>query len=187
MQDKISFIPKTKYSQTDKIIYRGAGLGQILKISIFLFVLSSLFFLGTLVYKEVINRQLDDLSVSLERAKASFDSEAIKEMENLSSGISMVKNFIAYHPFPSRIFSFLEENTLSGVRFSRFDYSHDPVKEKVGLRGEAKNYAALAQQVKVFEKTKEIENFTFSNFVLTQGGNVSFDLEIIFNFSTLNL
>ncbi len=186
MAEKLSFVPKTTYSPTSKVSYKSPGLGLFTKISVLFFVLSVISLVGSYVYKEYLNRQLEDLSVSLERAKAAFDVELIDEINNLSLEVDAVKEIFSEHRLSSRIFSEIEKIALGDVRFTRFDYFYGPDKDTknnvitASLTAEAKSYETLAQQVKSFEDSNKIESFSFSNFLLTQSGNVAFDLVMVF-------
>jgi hypothetical protein len=197
MSNKTSFIPKTPFLKADKLDYRRAGLGFILKASIVLFVISLTFFVGVWVYKEIVNRQIEELSISLGRARAVFDPISISEIEELSLSIPIAKGLLSQHLLPSRIFDILEDLTLKEIRFTSFDYAYKPVQKDnilgpfrqndipaaitVVLNGEAKNYMALAQQSEVLKRSAKISEFSFSNFNLTPDGNVSFALKIIFD------
>ncbi len=195
MNNKTSFIPKKKYLSTDKKTYKKSSLGLFFKIAVFLFVLSSVFLGGVFGYKQIVVRQLDDLFISMERAKASFDPEFILELDKLSSDVVVVEKLVSEHRSPSKIFDVLEKVVLDDLRFEDFDYSYSLLKQQndlsplvvnatesleVKLKGEAKNFTVLAQQSEVFKNTVIIESFSFLNFVLSEGGNVSFDLEIVF-------
>lgn len=206
MDKKTSFIPKTSFSSSsDNLSYRGVKLGFLLKLSVFLLIISLVFFGGTLFYKKFIEKQISNFSISLERAIESLDVDIVSEMEGVSSRIPIIKKLISKHSTPSVVFDFLEESTLENVRFSDLDYKNGLLEEtvrenisesgfgqqrddtsgkiKITLNGEAKTYTILAQQSQVFENSKDIESFSFSSFALTQEGSISFLLEIIFSSS----
>ncbi|MFC1756931.1 hypothetical protein ACFLZC_02130 [Patescibacteria group bacterium] len=193
-QNNLSFIPKTAYSSTQKVALRKVGMGLVLKISIILLVLSVLLFGGAFVYKRVLAKQIDDLSISLGRAKTAFDPELITEMDRFGSGVFVVQEILTEHLLPSRILGVIEEFTLSEVSFNSFKYSSvssESIKSfktskntqdsiNASLSGEARDYSTLAEQVEVFKRSDDIKDFAFSSFLLTQAGTVSFDLSIEF-------
>jgi len=196
-KEKLSFIPKTSFGAGDKSAYdyKQAGVGLVLKISVFLFVLSFIVFGGTLLYKNIINEQITELSASLDRAQAAFDLALILEIEKISSSISGAKALLGEHRFPTNIFDIIEELTHKDVGFNRFSYLYDPESEskneteketlKISLAGEAKDYISLAQQSKILEDSEDVSDFSFLNFSLTQEGRVSFLLEIMFDLPVL--
>jgi len=189
-KEKLSFIPKTSFGANESAYdYKQAGFGFAFKVSMFLFVLSFIIFGGVLLYKNIINEQIKELSDSLDRAQAVFDIAVILEIEKISSGISNAKVLLGNHRFPSNIFDAIEKLTHEDVGFSRFNYLYDPELEtkteektlKVVLEGEAKDYVSLAQQSKVLEDSEDVSDFSFLNFSLTQEGHVAFLLEIVFD------
>ncbi|MDD5032757.1 MAG: hypothetical protein PHC85_01380 [Candidatus Pacebacteria bacterium] len=193
---KISFMPKSSFS-TGKDYYRKVSSGFLMKISVFLLTISLLAFGGSLLYKRMISQQITDLSASLERAKAAFELSLIAQMENLSFSIPDAGALLGNHLYPTRVFKLVEETTVKDVYFSNFSYSYGKAvgnekgktkvvssegeqnSIKVQLSGKAKNYEALAQQSDVFNKNKNIEDFSFSNFNLTEKGEVSFSLSLV--------
>lgn len=188
--NKISFIPDN--SEDSKIKYKSAGFGLFSKLFIFLFVFSLLVWGGFFVYKKIISRQIDELSVSIERAKASFDESLISELEITGNNIAVAKKLLEKHLFSSNIFRFLEETTLKEVLFTNFEFDYIPANpllfQKTSdlgevlakLKGESNSYLVLAQQAEVFEQAEEVKSFSFSDFALTDEGRVGFSLELKF-------
>ncbi|MFH1979055.1 MAG: hypothetical protein ABII97_01555 [Patescibacteria group bacterium] len=203
-----SFIPKTSpqrnYASAGDM---GTGVGFFVKLGIFLFVLSALFFGGSYVYEKIVIQQIEDLSVSLERAKAAFDPALVSEIEKITRSIPIAKDLLDKHRIPSKVLDVLEDLTMKDVGFTSFNYAYEipggtdtrnisnlpfapegaismspDAKYTAKIEGEAKNYTVLAQQSLVLESSDKIEDFTFSDFVLTQEGNVSFSLNIVFNY-----
>ncbi len=196
MDEKKSFIPKKKYTSVGKSTYKKPGLGLVMSVSVFLFLFSLVFLGGVLGYKRVVSNQLDDLFISVERAKASFDPEFILELDKLSEDIVVVEDLVSKHRTPSKIFDILEKFTIKDMSFDEFDFTYFfPVKQQarvgvpnqnisesltVSLKGETKDFITLSQQAEVFKVVDVIESFSFSNLSLTQEGRVSFNLEIMF-------
>jgi len=191
-QNKLSFIPHA--GETNRP-YKQPG-SMFFKFSVLFLMLSVLFLASVFIYKRIISQRIEELVVSIERAKKSFDEGLISEMNNLSQNVAVADELLGQHLFSTKIFSFLEKTTLEQVRFTNFQYIFEKPRENVAARvlgtgqtygvsvslnGEAKNYLTLAQQSEVFKNSEEIKSFVFSDFVLTQDGNVSFKLGISFN------
>jgi hypothetical protein len=204
--NRLSFIPKTRGSRGIKTQYKQLGGGLLFKISIFLIIVSTLAVAGTLLYRAVLLKQIDELTLSIERVKASFDPTLIEEIDKLASAIPVARQLLTEHRLPVKIFELLEETTLEKVRFLEFDYSYEPVeqsisgglsrlpgqkkKEKeyrinVSLAGETKDYNTLAQQSQILSQNTKIKEFDFSNFSLTTDGDVSFNLQLILDPKTI--
>lgn len=183
-KEKLSFIPKTSFGNNNESVYaqKQAGVGFAFKISAFLFVLSFISLGGVLAYKNIVSGQIEEFSASLDRAQAAFDIAVILEIEKISSNISIAKSLLDTHRFPSVIFDVIEKITHKNVGFSGLSYLHNPEGvTKVILNGEAKDYVSLAQQSNIFEDSRDIIDFSFLNFSLTQDGHIAFSLEITLN------
>ena len=199
---KFSFIPKSSSGKPkQKIIYQQAGLSIFMKMSVFLFFVSLLAFGGAFFYKTSITKQIEELTISLERAKAAFDPNLIAEIERLTSDLAVAGKVLGEHRLPSGIFNIVEDLAHNDVKFSRFDYSFTPSQlsgipgttskgfsgssARVTIMGEAKNYTILAEQSKIMEESNKVDAFSFSNFTLSETGNVTFDLNMVFNPTSL--
>lgn len=197
---KFSFIPKSSSDKPkQRVIFQQAGLSFFMKVSVFLFVASLLSFGGAYYYKSAIAGQIEDLTISLERAKAAFDPELINEIERLTADIAVAEKILGEHRLPSGIFNIIEDVAHDDVKFSRFDYSFTPSSAsisgipgtankgfsgssiRVTITGEAKDYTTLAEQSKIMENSQKVGAFSFSNFVLSDSGGVSFDLNMVLN------
>lgn len=195
-----SFIPKSSLVKSGtKTFYKQAGAGLIFKFTAFLFFLSLLIFGGTFFYKSRLSSEIETLKEPVERAKAAFDPEFIAELEQLMNSLSVAKDIVSQHRYPSHIFQLLEDLTYEEVRFSDFDYSFFAGKKnlalskdgsdikadlpeiKASLNGEAKSYTAIAKQAEIFKNSPSVVNAFFSDFNLTESGTVKFSLELTFN------
>lgn len=194
-KNKLSFIPTA--GQDYNVVYKRSGLGLIGRISVFLFIVSLAVLAALFGYKKIIVGQIDELSLSIERARASFDSDLILELEKTGASIAIVKNLLDKHLASSNIFKFFEVSTIKDVRYTSFDLIYQPgnplLKQKssvsdnvsVKLSGEAKSYTALAQQSEILKEAEGVEDFSFSGFSLTEQGSVSFFLKMTFNPSVI--
>jgi len=173
----------------------------VFKISIFAFAVSFLFLGFVMIYKTVVVRQIEEFQLSIDRAKASFDPTLIAELEKIDNSITGAQGILVKHRLPLEIFDFLEINTHKDIWFSSFNYTYispqkNPLRSvareglgqpqvEVRLEGESKSYLALAEQSEIFNNKEELLDFAFSNFSLTQEGNISFSLTVRFQPSVL--
>ena len=167
MPDQTTFIPKTA---SIKLPYQGRGFGWLAGGALIFFILSMLLLFGLFFYKGYLESRTEDLSSDLKNAESDFEPSLISELQRTANSINLTKNLISKHAALSRIFGFLEANTISDARFSNFSYE----KNEVQMDGVVKSYTALAQQSLVLEKSRLIKNVVFSNFVLTSEGFVNF-------------
>lgn len=178
-----SFIPKTRLT-TATYQKRGLGLGFL--ASLFLLVISGGLFGGTYLYKQSLQKEIDDMNVSLEKAKKAFEPSLIIELERFTSLIGNAKTLFTQHGDISKIFKFINDFTLKDVKFSDFKYSvNDKNTSSLMMSGEAKSYTTVALQAKLFENSDFIDRAMFSNFNLKEGGKVGFNAGIIFKSSDL--
>ncbi len=177
-----SFIPKTRLT-TATYPKRGLGLGFF--ISFFILLLSGGLFGGVYFYKSSLQKEVNDMAASLEIAKKAFEPSLIAELEKFTSSINGAKTLFNQHTDISKIFKFINDNTLKDVKFSDFKYNMDNKIALLTMSGEAKSYTTIALQAKLLENSEFIDRALFSNFTLKEGGKVSFNLEIIFKSSEL--
>ncbi len=175
-EDKISFIPKKTF---EKPLYKRSGPGFFLTSSFLLLLLSGLIYGGMILYRNSLKQQVDVLSDSLERAKATFEFPLINELFNVSEKIKVSKVLLEQHKTIAPIFDFLEKSTLKDVRFKSFKYSFLKDKELIiSMEGMAKSYSSLALQGKAFEEEKNIKTVSFSGLNLGDKGAINFKVTL---------
>lgn len=170
MADQTTFIPKTTFA---KIPYRPRGLGWFNFLAFILFIAALLLSLGLFFYRGLLQGQIDSLSITLKKVESEFEPALLIELQNTARGIREAKNLLGKHTAVSRLFEFLEENTISDVHFSNFSYQEG----RVSLNGTARSYTALAEQSLVFEKSRLIKDVSFADFNLSPEGFVNFKAE----------
>lgn len=207
-----SFTPKGNFNATTApgVSYVKAGAGVFFKFSAFLFFASLAVFGFSFWYKNNLNRQITELTPSLERAKEVLDKDFIKQAEDASNKISSAESIVSSHRRASNVFDLLEGLTYQEIRFTQFSYKYSPPSsasfEQSGvpdsstgevkslsasialeLSGEAKSYTALAKQAAILSKDEKIKEASFSNFSLTEKGGVTFSLKMIIDPSILSI
>jgi hypothetical protein len=182
-EDKLSFIPQKTFEPT---FYKRRGPGIIIVFSFLLFFISISAYGALFLYKNSLNKELNILTESLERAKAGFELSLINEVNQTSEKINYSKKLLEQHVSSVPIFDFLEKNTLKDVRFKSFKYSiaknENPT---VLLEGLSKNYSLLALQGDIFEKDKNIKSVLFSRLNLGEKGLINFTVKLILDPSML--
>ncbi len=177
-----SFIPKTRLTSST---YQARGFGLGILISLLLLVVSGGLFGGVYFYRQSLQKEIDGMISSLEKAKKAFEPNLAVELGQLTSLINGAKSLLPQHGNISEVFKFINANTLSDVRFSDFKYIASDKGISAALVGEAKSYTTVALQAKLFEESDFIDRAMFSNFNLKEGGKVGFNVEIIFKPSLL--
>jgi len=174
-ESKQTFIPKKPLSVKEKT--RGTGVGLFFGVSliIFLITIGSSIFLYS--YGIFLEKRVENMSASLERAKSAFEPSLIIELKRVNARISATEEILKKHMAFSEFFKTLEENTLKSIRFKQFTYStNDNGGIDVALNGEASGYSSIALQSDAFGDNKYIKNPIFSNLGLDNFGNVTFNM-----------
>jgi hypothetical protein len=178
-EDKLSFIPQKKVEPT---FYRGEGPGIVIIISFILFFVSVGSYGGLFLYKNSLQKNVDTLAQSLERAKAAFEISLINQISDTSQKINYSQNLLGSHTSVAPIFDFLEKDTLKSISFKSFKYSVDKDGvPSVLLEGLAKSYTDLALQGDVFEKESVVKSAVFSGIGLGEKGIINFTVKLIFD------
>ena len=169
-----SFIPKKPVVSAARA--RGPGMSLFMVVSIFIFVVSlalaGLVFFG----QKYLSSELEKDKQNFAKAQENFDSITIETLVKLSKRIESAKKILNKHTAVLPIFDFLETKTLENVRFKTvsvvFSENGTP---KIEIKGEAKNFSAVALQSDVFSESKELKNPIISDVDLTLTGGVTFN------------
>ena len=98
--------------------------------------------------------------------------------------MSLVKNLLAAHAYTSKIFSFLEEMTLSNVVWENFSFN--AAGTEILLYGRAQTLSVASKQILVFEGDKRVANASVSGAQLDRDGGVGFSIKINLDPKILN-
>ena len=171
-----SFIPKKPVVSSERV--RSSGASLFMAISIFVFIVSLA--LAGLVFagQKYLSSQLEKDKKSFAKAQEIFDSLTVETLVKLDKRIESAKKILEKHIAILPIFDFLESKTLKNVRFKslKISFSENGVAE-IEMKGEAKNFSAVALQSDVFAESKELKNPIISDIDLTLAGGVSFNFK----------
>ncbi len=173
-----SFIPKTRITAGLTRTGKGAGFGLGMLVSGFILFVSLALFGGVYFYKNSLQKGIDEAVASIELARKAFEPGLIMELISLNSSINSVKIVLNQHRAPLRILDLIGNLVLKDVFFSNFAYSFDDKIVLVKMTGEAKSYAGVALQAKVFEENDAIDEVYFSGLSLKEEGKVGFSVEL---------
>lgn len=179
MDEKLSFIPKKSLSSQP--VSRGGGGGFAL-FSFLIFVLSAALWGVLYMYKNYLNNSIAQLGKSIERQKASFEIPTVNEVTGFSEKISVAKKLLAEHKAFSNVLDFLQDFTMTGVRFNDLNYSSaDSGEPALSLSGTTKSYASLTAQIQALEKYSQVRQVSVSGLSSDARNMVKFNLKIIFD------
>jgi len=143
-------------------------------IATILFVGSLLVSAGLFGYEKLLTSQIAQADKDLVAARNAFELDTIHNLIDISSHISSTKQLLQKHVVISEVFNLLQSLTVKNVRFDSFSYVEKADSLSISMTGEAKNYNTLAAQSAIFLANTSIKNPSFSDFTLTDTGNVTF-------------
>ena len=189
-QVQTSFIPKKPLTEERAPKARSFSLVNFVSIVIFL---GSLIAAGGLYfYKGILESSIQDMNISLTKAKAAFEPGLITDLQVLDKRLNSSKEILSKHISISPIFRSLESLTLKSVRFSKFAYEIPNDKDRkieVKMSGQTSpqgGYRSIALESNKLAENKYFTDIIFSNLSLTQSGGVSFDLTFSVDLNFLN-
>lgn len=167
-----SFIPKTIPTRSDAPKKR-VGIIFVVITAVFIGVMAV--FGGIFLYNRYLDQQIAKLSSDLVKLKGEFEPTLIKELALTGESIDAAKKILGGHVSISRVFDFVEQNTLPTTRFSNFNYQGG----QVTMNGTTANYKSLAEQSLLFEQSGVIDDVVISNLSLAEGGRVNFSVVLV--------
>ena len=171
-----SFIPKKPVVSAARA--RGPGMSLFMVVSIFIFVVSLA--LAGLVFagQKYLGAQLEKDKESFAEMQDDFDALTVETFVKLDKRIESAKKILGKHIAVLPIFEFLESKTLKNVRLKTVDVSFlENGSASLDIKGEAKNFSAVALQSDVFAESKELKNPIISDIDLTLTGGISFNFK----------
>lgn len=178
---RTSFIPKKNVTPVVEK-KRRKNVNILSFIAFVIFLLSLLTSGGLYLYKVLIEKNIDEMSLSIDRVREAIEPNLVANLIEIDSRLNTSQNLLENHKIISPIFRLLEESTLKTVRFDDFKYT---ISENEGsvlrLSGEARNYASLALQSDIFGSEEMFEEPIFSNLRLNSRGNVGFSFSTPIN------
>jgi len=152
-------------------------VGLLSTVSVILFFATIAISIGVYFWKSYEVSQVATLSASIANVEKTFEPDLITKLQSLDTQLNSANSLLNNHTVISPIFDMLEASTLKQVQFTKFDAEVDPVKgTTVTMSGVADSYQSIAQQADVLGSNTFLQNVLFSNFFLTQNGQISFDL-----------
>lgn len=172
-----SFIPKKPV--VSSVDTSGSGRSLFMVISIFLFIVSLILAGAVFGGKKYLSSQLAKDKENFSKNQEAFDTVTVDTLVKLDKRIESAKKILKKHVAVLPLFDYLESKTLKNIRFKnmKLSFLEDNTVE-VTMKGEAKNFSAVALQSDVFAENKNFISSMISDIDLSSTGNV------IFNFKT---
>lgn len=178
MESKItsSFIPKkpvTPEAEPRKAKYSTNTLDVFMLISIVLIVVAGVLSGGVFLYRNFVESDVANKQAQLEQARGAFDPKLIEELEMTSNRIRVAGTILEQHTAPSILLSSLEQDTLSGVQITDFEYTQrTPDLALIEMKGKSGSMNTVALQSSRFGESSIIRNPIFSGIDIVSDGVV---------------
>jgi hypothetical protein len=155
-----SFIPKKPI-----VSEKGSNFSVTRSTNIFSIITTVIFVMTVLtsgalfVYKNILNKQIDEAKTEVANAKESSNPELIQKLIDASKKIKSSKDL-------------LDNLTVRRMRFDDLVYKNIQNVPTITMKGEVQSYNALAQQEQIFNESDFVENPEFSGLSLVENGYV---------------
>jgi len=177
-----TFIPKKpigEMPQAAKPEQHNPSVGIFTMLATVIFIIALIASGGVYLYENLLHSKIAEMQGSLKAAEGRIEQSFIVELQDLDKRLRNSNQLLAGHIALSPLFRFIEDNTLKSVQYDSFDFSFEEGRPVATLTGRARQYRAIAEQSIRFGDSNLIETHVFSNFTLTQQGQVSFSLKIV--------
>ena len=122
-------------------------------IAMILFTLSLLAAVGVFVYKDLLEKRLEEAQAGLGAVSSEDSRKSIEEVRIYHDKLRVAENLLDNHIAPSLLFEEIENSTKKTVQFQSLEFVHDPGFEAmITLGGNTKEFSSLAlQKMQLFE------------------------------------
>ena len=169
-----SFIPKKPETPTTRR-RRGGTVNVFFLLALIIFLAAVTASVGVFLYERVTSQSLGEKKEQLERARAAFEPELIKDLTLIDLRIQSAESILNSHIAFSAFFTLLETMTLKTIQFDSFSYSlSDNGSISIQMKGRGLSFSSVALQSDVFGKDPYIQNPIFSDLDLDDVGKVVF-------------
>ena len=172
-----SFIPKKEVE-----VRRPRRRRSSLTANLFLLIAVVIFLTALLasLFIYLWGRQLDAENSraleTLEKNRDSYGISAIEEFIDITNRLKSAELLLQNHVNVSGVFSLLEEDTLTDVYLTNFNFNTESSQVLVSARGFAPTYAHVALQADQYSANNLINDLILSGVNQAREGGVQFDL-----------
>ncbi|MDD4995428.1 MAG: hypothetical protein PHW53_03140 [Patescibacteria group bacterium] len=184
---QVSLIPEEVKEKKQNIKFRKIALGAVLGIEVACLIVFMLVADG---FVEAKRQQIEKIDADIANTKAQIGTmrDENAEIFMAEKKLNAVNYLLGRHAVPSKIFEFLEKNTLSAVWYESYISTG---KGELSLSAAADNLETAAKQIAHLEAMPEVKEIRVNNFenrtdLLGRETGVSFEMQIVFVDGFLN-
>ncbi len=168
-----SFIPKKPL--VGGALSRSGGLFPFIANTIFVIALISS--VGVFAYDKFLENRISKMHDDLNTARLALEPDVINQLTQSDKRLLAANTIVKNHVTLSSFFTFLQSLTLQNIRFTSFSIISNEKGLIISMKGQARTYAAVALQAKIFADNPQFLNPQFSNLDLDEKGNVTFSFK----------
>lgn len=177
-----SFIPKRPVGQVTIAPRRQHTSMRLFAWFGWLFFILSIATIGGVYfyYTEAVQKSLV-LTTEIQQKQNSLDRQGINTLSQFETKINTSKTLLKQHTAFSKLFTFLEANTVRSLKIADFSIKGVPGEPyTLTLNGEAYNYAAVALQSELFKANTNFSDTDYPEIALSKdNGDVIFTMETV--------
>jgi hypothetical protein len=183
---KTSFIPKASLKVEHAEVKHRGPVSLVNLVAGLILLIVILAAAGVFLYEKFSEQNIISKQASLERYRAAFEPDTIRELARLDTRIASGRLLLRNHVAVSKLFDELEKLVLASVRFNDFSYKYsDATHVILTASGEAGSFNAVALQSDAFSKSPIITEPIFSNVNISKTGTILFNFTAVVDTSRI--
>ena len=165
----IQLLPKKKI---------GISKGQIILFysSLFLLIISIIAYLIFVFLDKRTYQEIQETKGLVLQTKNPTEIKIEQRAKNYEKKLESFSFILNKHSYSSKIFPFLEKDTLTKVYFTSFNLN--PISLRLDLDGVTDNFQILGQQILILRKDPLVKSVSLKNISIVSLGMVRFSLDI---------
>lgn len=175
---EVNLIPKEYKDRKQDLLKIFSKTGGVVLV---LFILGLLLYGGLLLYKNKLNKDLENIKKEIEFIGQKTDWETAQAIIDLDKKLGTIEELFKNHLYWSELFNKIESLIVPQVYFSNTKLVFSEDKVNISFAANALTYIALARQVLSFQEEALVDNVKVSGIGLGSGGGIDFDISVIFS------
>lgn len=176
-----SFIPKKFLTEnvdgggSSRFVKRRSVIGPGYFLSLLIFLIALVVSGAVFGYTKITQKNIDDKLHQLEGQMKTLDNALIDDFERLDNRLKTAHTLLAAHIAPTALLTFLEEVTLTDVRYIQLSYNTDTYEKVIRglIAGVSDDYESVALQMDQYRNAETVNNPVIINLQQSEGEGVT--------------
>lgn len=161
-----SFIPKKFLTEnvdgggSSRFVKRRSVIGPGYFLSLLIFLIALVVSGAVFGYTKITQKNIDDKLHQLEGKMKTLDNALIDDFERLDNRMKTANTLIAAHLAPTALLTFLENVTMTDVRYLKLSYDTDSYENTIRgfIAGVSDDYESVALQMDQYRNAQTVNN-----------------------------